>query len=90
MKNVEKIIEMYPDEEFLQADGFDGALLGVVNDFNSEPRLAYSKDKCIEILMERMTYDEALEYFEYNVQGAYVGEKTPIWVDDEMFNSEWE
>ena len=90
MKKIEIICEHYPDEEFLQADGFDGALLGVVMDFNSEPRLAYSKDKCIEILMERMTYDEALEYFDYNVQGAYVGEKTPIWVDDEILNPEWD
>lgn len=29
-----------------------------------------------------MTYDEAVEYFEFNVSGSYVGEKTPIWCDD--------
>ena len=85
-KKIEDIIESYPDEELLQADGFDDALLGVVTDFNAKPRLAYSKDKCISILMVRdgMSYEEAIEYFDYNVSGAYVGEKTPIWVDDEM------
>ena len=84
-KKIEDIIESYPDEKFLQADGFDDALLGVVTDFNSEPRLAYSKSLCISNLMNQgMTYEEAMEYFDYNVSGAYVGEKTPIWVDDEM------
>ena len=26
--------------------------------------------------------DDAIEYLEYNTFNAYVGEKTPIWVDD--------
>ena len=25
-------------------------------------------------------YEQALEYFDYNVQGAYVGDKTPIFI----------
>ena len=29
---------------------------------------------------------EAQEYFDFNVSGAYMGEKTPIWVDDTMFD----
>lgn len=90
-KRLQTIIEYYPDQEFLSADGFEDALLGVVNDFNSEPRLAYSRLKCIEILIERdkMSKEEAEEYFDYNVQGAYVGEKTPVWIDDFM-SMEWE
>lgn len=84
-RKIEDVIDSYPDEEFLQADGFDNAIIGVVTDFNSEPRLAYSKTLCISNLMNQgMSHDEALEYFDYNVSGAYVGEKTPIWVDDEM------
>ena len=35
-----------------------------------------------------MTEEEALEYFDYNVQGAWVGEGTPIFVYDERW-SEW-
>ena len=31
-----------------------------------------------------MTPFDAHDYFEFNVQGAYVGEKTPIWVDDTL------
>ena len=75
------------EESALTADGFDNAILGIVNDFNSKPRVAYSVAECINILMERdgMTYLDAMEHFSYNVEGAYMGEQTPVWVDDMMF-----
>ena len=36
--------------------------------------------------MERdeMDYNEAVEFLEYNVIGAYVGEKTPVYIDMDM------
>jgi hypothetical protein len=71
------IIDVYPEEEFLQADGFDDAIIGV-----ADGKLVYSISKSIAILAKEMTKEEAVEYFEFNVSGAYVGEKTPIWVDD--------
>jgi hypothetical protein len=82
---IEKILESYNDEELLIADGFDNALIGLMTDF-SEPRLIYSVSKCIKVLMERdgMTYLDAQEYFTFNVSGAYVGEKTPIWCWDDF------
>ena len=76
---LEEILEKYPDEEFLSADGFNNAILGVEE---KSMRLIYSIAKCIEILMEDMSEEEAFEYFDYNVSGAYMGEKTPIWCDD--------
>jgi hypothetical protein len=79
MKQVlNKIIDAYPEQEFLKADGLDEAVIGVEED---EMRLVYSVDKCIEIFMSQgMEYDEALEFFDYNVRGAWMGDKTPIWV----------
>jgi len=77
---LEIIIENYQDEEILKADGFDDAVIGI--DTNSM-RLIYSVQKCIDILKEdEMDEIDAIEYFEYNVIGAYVGEKTPIWCND--------
>jgi hypothetical protein len=76
---LESILENYPDESFLKADGFDEAVIGV--DENSM-RLIYSVSKCIEILREDMSEEDALEHFYYNVSGSYVGEKTPIWCID--------
>jgi hypothetical protein len=79
MKQVlNKIIHTYPDEQFLKVDGLDNAVIGVEE---YEMRLVYSVDKCIEIFMTQgMEYDEALEFFDYNVRGAWMGDKTPIWV----------
>ena len=73
------ILETYDDESFLKADGFDEAIIGV--DENSM-RLIYSVSKCIEILSQDMSEEDALEHFYYNVNGSYVGDKTPIWCID--------
>ena len=66
----------------LKADGFDKAFLGVAQRFGQEDIIAYDKDECIAILCMRdgMTYEEALEFFNYNVIGSWVGEKTPIFI----------
>jgi hypothetical protein len=79
------ILEAHPEIEFLKADGFDDAVIGL--ELLTE-KLIYSKKKCLAILMERdgMDAEEALEYFDYNVESAYVGKKTPVFVDD-MFYS---
>lgn len=77
----ELIVESYEDEDFLIADGFDEAIIGV--DEHSM-RVIYSVSKCIEILMKDMSEEAALEHFSYNVSGAYVGEKTPIWCTDNL------
>ena len=84
MNNLECIIENYPDEQFLKIDGFDDAILGVET---KTLNLVYSKSLIINTLMSRdkMSYDEAIEYYEFNIEGAYLGEDTPIYVDD-MFD----
>lgn len=68
--------------EALLADGFEDALIGVGQQFN-KTLAVYDRQKCIEILMERdgMSDEEAVEYFEYNVTGAWVGEYTPIFLE---------
>jgi hypothetical protein len=66
----------------LFADGFDDAIMGV--DLNSEvPRVVYSVEKMVFILMHRddMSEDEALEYLDFNVFQAYLGEGTPIYMN---------
>lgn len=77
---LEALIESHPDTKFLTADGFDEAIIGY---HQQSERLIYSVRKCVEILVEDgMTVQDAEEYFYFNVEGAYVGEKTPIWCDD--------
>lgn len=80
MKLINKILDYYPEDEFLIADGFDNAIIGVDT---SSMRLVYSVSKCVIILMkDDMSEDDALDYFFFNVEGSYVGEKTPIWCYD--------
>jgi len=81
MPLIEEIFERYPDEDFLLADGFEEAIIGV--DDNSM-RVVYSVKKCIEILKRDMSEDAAMEHFSFNVSGAYMGEKTPIWCQDDF------
>ena len=80
---IDSILEHYQDQDLLKADGFDDAVIGVSEDFNSPPRLIYSVKKCIEILMKEMSYEDAVEHFNFNVSGAYVGEQTPVWCHDD-------
>jgi hypothetical protein len=63
----------------LTADGFDGAIMGYGTHFNSDV-VIYDYDKCVGILRKRdgMTDEEAREYMEYNVCGAWMGESTPV------------
>ena len=70
-------------DRLLFMDGFDEAIIGVSDNFR-EPVVVYSRKKCIEILCREMDYMEAVEYFDYNVAGAYVGELTPIIVSDDF------
>ena len=80
MTLLEQIIETYPDEQFLKADGLDDAIIGVDE---KSMVLIYSVSKCIDILAEKIgSAEEAIEYFSFNVSGAYMGEKTPIWCQD--------
>jgi len=72
MKN---ILENF--EDLLVADGYDEAILGV----SSKEIVIYSIPKILEILQkDGMDEDEALEFFEFNIEGSYVGEKTPIYM----------
>ncbi len=70
------------DEDILCADGFDEAIVGVVH-VGSNTIALYDMEKCIYILIERdgMTYEDAYEFFVYNVLGSYVGEKTPAFAE---------
>ena len=65
------------NEDSLLADGFDEAIIGMVDGFNREPVVLYDKDKCIDILAKDMSREEAVEYFDFNVIGSYMGENTP-------------
>lgn len=69
------------DEELLLMDGFDDCVIGVCSSFGGESVVAYDYDRVIAKLESHgMTYEEAVEYHEFNQAGAYVGERTPVFI----------
>jgi hypothetical protein len=76
----EQIAEINPDA--LLCDGFDDAIIGMAERINLGPVVAYSVDKIIDIMIQRdgMTYGEAMEYFDYNILGSWMGDNTPIFI----------
>jgi hypothetical protein len=82
--------ESYPDymDKILLADGFEDAFIGIVESFGVEPKACYDWARCVDVLMTDgdfpsqtgMTYDEAVEYMDFNVTGAYVGKHTPAFI----------
>ena len=76
-----EIVELFGStEDILFADGLDDAIIGF------EPNLwkvVYSRNKVLDSLVkDGMSEDEAIEYADYNIFAAMVGDKTPIWVED--------
>lgn len=65
--------------EALMLDGFDAALVGIAFR-NGQPALAvYDYSACIRVLMAQgLSQDEAVEHFEFNTMGAWLGPMTPI------------
>ena len=70
------------DEEIILADGFDDAFVGVAERCGMGPVAVYDREKCIDVLTREhaASYEEAEEHFEHNVVGAYVGERTPMFI----------
>jgi len=74
--HIDDISEQYPDA--LKADGFDECIIGVT----SKGCIAYDATKMLRQMCDKdgMSMDEAIEYFDYNIDGAYVGELTPVYI----------
>jgi len=72
----------------LKIDGHDDAIVGkaciwvsaVGVSWSKEDVLIYSGIKILNELVERdgMSAEEALEYIDFNIEGAYMGPDTPI------------
>ncbi len=82
------IVDATDDDEMLFMDGFDNALVGY-----TDPRPCgvpalpiYDYWAMVDILTtevddedsEAMEFDEAVDYLEFNVVSAWIGERTPI------------
>lgn len=64
----------------MKADGFDECIIGIGQRFN-DSFIVYDAEKVIESLSNDMGHEEAIDYFNYNILGAWVGRGTPCFLD---------
>lgn len=77
---IEKLSE--ENEEALLAVGYEEAFIGF--GYRAQGAIAiYDYNKCIAILMKRdgMSYEDAVEYFEFNTLGSFVGDHAPVFAE---------
>ena len=76
---------------FLEGPEFDEAILGLLRDRWARivPVVVYSRAQCVEIIQLRGlaegqtvadAYEQAVEYFEFNTVGAFMGPSTPVFL----------
>lgn len=81
----ETLSEIYgADLLFMDGPEFDAAILGVAERAGGNAVVAYDTQKVLRVLEQDMSADEAREYFDFNIGCAYVGEKTPVYIDTEF------
>ena len=77
----EELAEIWDqDLLFMSEPEYDQAIIGVMERAGGSPVIAYDTQKILDILERSMSVEEAQEFFEYNILGAYVGDKTPVYI----------
>ncbi len=68
------------EQQKLFWDGFDEAIIGTIIPFGGQETVCYRHSDMIRILVERdnLSLEEAEEYVDYNIIGAWLGETTPF------------
>ena len=67
-------------------DVYDKAIVGIVEQCGSRPVACYSVNlliPCIQEVLGNCDYTTAIEWFEYNILGCYLGEYTPMYLFNE-------
>jgi hypothetical protein len=62
-------------------DNLGDAIIGVCEEFSGN-RIVYSRKKVLEILQKDMSYEEAEEFYYYNILGLYAGTQNPVFFID--------
>jgi hypothetical protein len=80
--SIRDIIAQEYNDEALFVDDLDEAIIGVGKQWGGNYVVVYDTTMCIEVLKEKHGWDDigAAEWFGYNIECAYHGENTPIFV----------
>ena len=66
--------------EAIWYDGLEDAIVGIGCKYSNSPVVVYDEGLIIFTLMaeQEMEFEEAWEYYSFNIQGMWVGDNTPI------------
>ena len=83
-------LDIETEGEGILYPNYEEALIGICRRFNQPSVALYDYKKCIEILMrdaedEETAYEQAVEWFEFNTIGAWMGEYTPAFAYRDEF-----
>jgi len=77
----EELAEIWDqDLLFMSEPEYDQAIIGVMERAGGSPVIAYDTQKILDILERSMPMEDAQEFFEYNILGAYMGDRTPVYI----------
>lgn len=79
----QNIAEIDPELVLLDpAESYDKCIIGIASRIGMDDCVAYDRSKVIvELMADGMSEEEALEFFDFNMAGAYVGPRTPIFIE---------
>jgi hypothetical protein len=81
MSDIKETIAYNWGDDLILMDGYDDCIVGVSERFGCGSHVVYDHSKVINKLVDSgMNEEEAHEYFEYNMLGAYVGDNTPSFI----------
>jgi hypothetical protein len=79
-ENLRKFLAEF-DPEMLFADGYDHCIVGTTYTPGLGTRVVYDTNLIIEdLISDGASWEEAEEHFSFNIEGAYVGKHTPVFV----------
>lgn len=81
MTTRDRIASFLDNEALFLSDEYDDAICGVADRCGMTAVVAYDRSRVIDILARSMSREDAEEFFEFNIAGAWVGEGTPMWID---------
>jgi hypothetical protein len=81
----QQILDQLTDDEtvtFLEGPEFDGAIIGLGHRYGAALVVCYDRARVLDVIVAGgCDEDDAEEYFEFNIIGAYVGDSTPMFID---------
>lgn len=79
----QNIAEIDPELVLLDpAERYDKCIIGIASRIGMDDCVAYDRSKVIaELMNDGMTEEDAEDFFSFNIAGAYVGARTPIFIE---------